>query len=153
MSLYLQLSLISSLFIFMLDYGLGKPADEKPGYGSFLFGYSFWHAKKALGKLMTPIEQQYRDQLRTATSKLDRHRIKRDYQQIVFTQGRELFTWQKVVGMCPYCTHFWFTTLLFVGSQLFVQRVNIFYFKENIITFIMYFLLSHLLLRLFYRWT
>lgn len=146
MPLYLQLSLISSLFIFMLDYGLGKPADDKPGYGSFLFTYSFWHAKRALGKLMIPIEQQCRDQLRNATDALTRHRITRSYQELVFIQGRELFTWQKAVGMCPYCTHFWFTAILFIV-------VNIFYYKENIITFTLYFLLSHLLLRIFYKWT
>lgn len=144
--IFFYLCLISAMFIFMLDYGLGKPADDKVGYGSFLFSYSFFHAKKALGKLIIPIEEQYRQQLSFADNKLDEHRIKRQYEELVFTQGRELFTWQKAFGMCPYCTHFWFTLILFL-------TVNIFYYKENIIIFTFYFLLSHLLLSLFFKWT
>lgn len=145
MNLYFYLSLISAMFVFMIDYGLGTPADDHPGYGSFLFKYSFWLARTALGDLHKPIYGQYLSQLSDANDKLTRHQIKREYQQIVFTQGRQLFSWQKAFGMCPYCTHFWFTLFLFL-------MVNIFYYKENIITFSFYFLLSHLLIRLFKRW-
>ncbi len=143
MPLYLELSLIAALFIFMLDYGLGHPADapEKIGYGSFLFSYSLFLSTLRLVKagLYSDMHEQYISQ--KPTDALHSHQIKRQFEQLVFTQGRQLFTWEKAFGMCPYCTHFWFTLFLFI-------MVNIFYLQANIITFIFYFLLSHLFIRL-----
>jgi hypothetical protein len=142
----LTLSLFCAFFIYMLDYGLGHPADEKVGYGSFLFGYSFWLAKRAMGVMYPPIELQYRAQLADATSALERQQIKRSFQEIVFTQGRQLFTWQKAFGMCPFCTHFWFTVIAFLLAE------NIFYFQDNIIIFSFYFTLSHVIIRFLKKW-
>lgn len=138
----IYLSLFTALFIFMLDYGLGHPADETVGYGSFLFPYSFWLSKKALGVMYPAIEVQYREQLRSATDTLARQQIKRSFQELVFLQGRQLFTWQKVVGMCPYCTHFWFTVIIFIFFASFA----------NILTLAFYFTLSHAILRFLKRW-
>ena len=141
----LYLSLSCAFFIYMLDYGLGKPGDEKPLYGSLLFAWSFSLAKKALGKkLYTNLYQQYRDQL--TDDPLHNAQVRASFKEIVFTQARELFTWQKIVGMCPICTHFWFTMIAFVVEE------NIFYFKVNIITFSFYFLLSHVIIRFLKRW-
>lgn len=138
----MMLSLFCAFFIYMVDYGLGHPSDDKQGYGSFLFGISFFFAKHALGVTYPPIELQYKDQLKTATSAIERQQIKRSFQEIVFTQGSQLFSWQKVLGMCPYCTHFWFTLIIFI---LFVPI-------ENILTFSFYFTLSHVTLRFLKRW-
>lgn len=141
----IELSIIAALFIYMLDYGLGKPGDEKPVYGSLLSAWAFYLAKKALGSLYISLNQQYRDQLSNAKNDLEKMQIKRSFREIVFMQGRQLFTWQKIAGMCPICTHFWFSLILFF-------LVNIFYFHVNIIIFTLYFLLSHFLIRLLKKW-
>jgi hypothetical protein len=138
---YFYLSLICAFFIYMLDYGLGKPGDERPVYGNLLFAWSFLLAKKALGSDYNIFALQYADQLQNASNALERKEIKRNFQDLVFRQGRTLFTWQKIVGMCPICTHFWFTIIIFLS-------VNIFYFHVNIIIFTLYFLTSHVLIRL-----
>ena len=135
------LSIICAFFIYMLDYGLGKPADEQPIYGNLLFSWSFFLAKKAMGVNFPPIERQYKDQLNHSTSSFERVQIKRAYQDIVFKQGRQMFTWEKICGMCPICTHFWFTLIIFFLG-------NIFFFKVNIIIFTLYFLSSHVILRI-----
>lgn len=137
----IELSIICAFFIYMLDYGLGKPADENPIYGNLLFAWSFFLARKALGKDYTPLLQQYRDQIADTDSETQRAFIYRSFQDIVFKQGRQLFTWQKVFGMCPICTHFWFTLIIF-------SMENIFVFKVNIIIFTLYFLVSHVILRI-----
>lgn len=135
----IHLSLISALFIYMLDYGLGKPGDEKPLYTSLLFAWSFYLAKKALGAMYPPIYQQYKDQL--TGNKLQDAQTKASFKEIVFTQGRQLFTWQKIFGMCPICTHFWFTLFLFL-----------FCFQGSFLNFTLYFLVSHLIIRLLKKW-
>lgn len=137
----IELSIICAFFIYMLDYGLGKPADEQPIYGNLLFIWSFYLAKKVLGVTFPPVERQYKDQLKHTTSPFERMQIKRAFQDIVFKQGRQLFTWQKIFGMCPICTHFWFTLIIFLLG-------NIFFFKVNIIIFTLYFLSSHVILRI-----
>jgi hypothetical protein len=126
----------------MLDYGLGKPADEQPIYGNLLFAWSFFLAKKALGKKnYRQFLTQYQSQMKGTINPFERVQINRAYQDIVFKQGRQLFTWQKIVGMCPICTHFWFTLFIFLLG-------NIFFFKVNIIIFTLYFLSSHVILRI-----
>ena len=139
-----ELSIICALFIYMLDYGLGKPGDEKPLYGSLLFTWSFYLAKRALGDEHKQIYSQYIQQLSNASA-FDRKIITLQYKELVFMKARQIFTWQKVLGMCPICTHFWFTFFLFF-------MVNIFYFQVNIITFSLYFLLSHFFIRLLKKW-
>lgn len=143
----LILSLFCAFFIYMLDYGLGKPADDQPVYGSLLFRFSFFLARKALGKDYTPLLQQYRDQLLDATTRTQKAALRRSFQEVVFMQGRQLFTWQKIVGMCPICTHFWFTFIAFILE-------NIFFLKENIIILqvLFYFTLSHVIIRILKRW-
>ena len=147
---WFTLSLLCAFFILMLDYGLGHPADEKVGYGSFLFPFSFWLAKRVMGPLYPDLRKQYDEQLKAATNAIQRQQIKRSFQEIVFTQGRQLFTWQKVIGMCPYCSHFWFTLAVFTFALVFKE--NIFYFKENIINLAFYFTLSHVVIRFLKRY-
>lgn len=139
-----EISIICALFIYMVDYGLGKPGDEKPMYNSLLFGWSFYLAKKVLGNEHKEIYSQYIQQLSNASA-FDKKIITLQYKEIVFTKARQAFTWQKVLGMCPVCTHFWFSLFLMLSA-------NIFCLKENIITFGLYFLLSHAILRLLKRW-
>lgn len=137
---FAALSLICAFFIYMLDYGLGKPADENPIYGNLLFAWSFFLARKALGKDYRGIKVQYIQQMKHATTAFERKQIQRAFQDLIFKQGRQLFTWQKIFGMCPICTHFWFTLIIF-------SMENIFVFKVNIIIFTLYFLVSHVILR------
>lgn len=147
MNIYLFYAIFSAITVFMIDYGLGHPADEEIGYGSFLFWYSFRFAKRRLkkGGLLVRLKQQYRDQLNKVTSPVDQQDIKRTYQELVFTNGRKLFTWEKAFGMCPYCFHFWFTVISFLF-------LNIFCLDWNIINFVFYLSLSHTLIRFLKRW-
>ena len=140
----IYLSIFCALLVYMIDYGIGRPSDEKPGYGSFLFGYSFYLAKRRIVKagLHKALYGQLLEQLSNAKNNLERARIKKSYKEFVFTQGREMFTWEKAIGMCPVCFHFWVTFfILLIG--------NIFFYKVNIITFGLMFVISHALIRIF----
>ncbi|MEO7049877.1 MAG: hypothetical protein ABI091_31525, partial [Ferruginibacter sp.] len=140
--LYFCISLIAALFIFMLDYGLGKPGDERPNYYSLLFKWSFYLAKRRLKKegAWDNLWSQYVNQVYASKTQLQKFNVMISFREIVFTTARPLFTWENVLGMCPICTHFWFSFFLFT-------LVNIICQKENIIIFGLYFLFSHLLIR------
>jgi hypothetical protein len=141
--IYLSISLIAALFIYLLDYGFGKPGDEKPNYQSLLFFWSFYLAKKRLKKMQgwNTFQQQLDEQLATADTLMQKARVIASFKEIVFLTARPFFTYEMILGMCPICTHFWV-------SLLFFSTVNIFCFKVNIITFGLSFLLSHLFLRI-----
>ncbi|MEJ7611360.1 MAG: hypothetical protein WKF88_09315 [Ferruginibacter sp.] len=139
---FLMLSLFCALFIFMVDYGIGHPADDKVGYGSLLFSYSFFWAVRRMRNagLYGNYYGQYMSQLSNAANDLEKHRIRKSFQELIYTEGREMFSWEKTLGMCPYCTHFWFSVFSF-------GMVNIFCQKENIFIFGFYFVLSHFFIR------
>lgn len=139
---YFSLSLLCALFVYMLDYGLGKPADEKFSIKELLFGWSFYLAKRRLKKLnaLRELTLQYMQMLQDANGE-QRTLAHNNFRQIVFQKGREFFTYEMILGMCPICTGFWVTFFIFLP-------VNIFYYQVNIFIFTLYFLLSHLFIRI-----
>jgi hypothetical protein len=138
---YFIASIICALFIYMIDYGLGKPGDKEPIHSLFSF-YTFWISKKTLQLFgeWQELNSQYNEQIKTCTSKKDKRQIDLQFFDLVFHRAKPFFTWQKVVGMCSICTHFWFTFIFFI-------LVNIFCQKDNLIIFVLYFLLSHFFIR------
>lgn len=144
--LFFLLAILSAMFVYMLDYGLGRPGDQQPNYSALLFGWSFFIAKKTLQNLSAwdNLQDQYIEQMKGAVSPKHELEIKKSFREIVFNTARPLFSWQNIAGMCPICTHFWITFFLFL-------LVNIFYQKENIFIFGLYFCFSHLLIRIFKR--
>lgn len=106
--LCLLLSTIPAAFSYFLDYCLGHPmSDDKISTKAIFFRYSLWLAKKAIEQKkereivagMAPllnsddpaVRKQGQDQLKT----------------LFMIAGRENFTYQQALGMCPYCTNFW----------------------------------------------
>jgi hypothetical protein len=140
---FFLLSTISAMLIYVLDYGLGKPGDEKPNYKSLLFFWSFFLAKRRLIKMegWPNLKQQLDEQLSMASTPMQKATVINSFKEIVFITARPFFTYEMILGMCPICTHFW-VSLIFLGT------VNIFCFKVNIITFGFHLLLSHLVLRI-----
>lgn len=135
-------SIFTALLILMIDYGLGFPADDKTGYGSFLFSYSLFLATRRYKKSpqYSMYYGQYIEQLNNTDDILEKHRIRRNFEELVFTSGNQLFTWEKAFGMCPFCTHFWITVITFF--LIFIFGPN-----ENIIIFTFYLTFSHAILR------
>lgn len=140
---YLAASIFAALVVYMVDYGLGQPGNDKWKHSDLLSFYSFFIAKKTLQmhSAWDDLHAQYVEQIKNAQTPVEVIRIKQSFKDIVFSQARELFTWQKALGMCPICFHFWICSVTFT-------IVNIFCQKENIIIFTLYFLFSHLLIRI-----
>lgn len=143
---YLQLAIFCALLIFAIDYGLGKPGDDQYNPQALLFNWCFFLAKKRLIKTgeWWHMNNQLQGQLQAALSKKERLDIFRQFKMIVFQNAKDYFKYEKILGMCPICTHWWISFIIFL-------IVNFCYFQVNIFTFMLYKLFSHLLIRLFKR--
>lgn len=140
--IFLSTALFAALLVYMIDYGIGKPGDEKVNYKALLFIYTFFISKITLKKfgLWNDLELQYREQMDSANSLSHRHQIQDQFKEMVFQTARPFFTWQSVVGMCPICFHFWLNIIFLITVNYFVQKVNI-------ITFGLHLGLGHLFIR------
>lgn len=124
----------------MIDYGLGQPGNEKPNYHALLFGWTLFISKRTLGHEHKEIFDQYQNQLKNK-NKFERKIITFQYRELVFTKARQAFYWESILGMCPICTHFWFTLIIFI-----------FFFQGNMFNLAFYFLVSHLIIRILKKW-
>ena len=140
---YFPLAIFSALLVYLLDYSFGQPGNEKWNSQELLSAWSLFLAKRRVKSdgAMSNLITQLQEQLSTAVSPYDKKIIRKNFNQMLFAKARETFYWEKALGMCPICFHFWITLFLF-------STVNIFYFKVNIFTFILYLLISHLFIRL-----
>ena len=141
--IYFAVAVVAALLAFILDYSFGQPGNEKWNDSELLSGWSFFLAKRRLKKDGAWQEKftQLNSSLLDAKTPYQRKVIRKSFKQAVFAQARETFYWEKAIGMCPICFHFWLTLCAFL-------TVNIFYFGVNIFTFILYFLVSHLIIRI-----
>lgn len=141
-SLFLGLAVFCALLVFMLDYAFGGPGNEKWNDSELLSAWAFFLAKRRLQKdgAWQGKQSQLLESLATAKTEYDKKLIRKSFRQAVFSQAREVFYWEKAVGMCPICFHVWVTIIVFL--------VTYFYFPVNIYTFGFSFLLSHLLIRI-----
>lgn len=102
----LLLSAIPATFSYFLDYCLGHPMGEI-SIKAILFPYSYYLAKKAVP------EKVYRDIISSLAHLLnhddpDIRKQGQDQLKIsIMTAGRDQFTYQQAIGMCPFCTNFW----------------------------------------------
>lgn len=147
----LFIAAISASFSYMLDFALGYPGKEdasEVNTKSFLFGWSFFLAKRRLsiGQLFE-IKDKY-NQLDDST-KYEIEMLNRQYKTHVFGIARELFTWEFAFGMCIYCTGFWIA--LIFSILIYLMPV------QHLIILPKYFVLittpvfSHLILRKYER--
>lgn len=142
MDLLLMISISCAIFIYMIDFGMGKPGSDTPSFTHLLSFWPLFLAKMALGEKYDKLHKQYTEGLINADGDiLQRKRIENEFHKVVFDNGRDLFYWEKIIGMCPICTHFWFS-LIIMGVA------NIFFLKVNFIIFTLYFLIGHLSVRL-----
>ena len=141
--IYFGVALFAPLLVYMLDYAFGQPGNEKWNDKELLSGWSFLLAKRRLKKDNAWQQKfhQLNENLLKATNAYDRKMILKGFKQAVFIQARETFYWEKAIGMCPICFHFWVSLFLFSVVNYFYLQVNIFYFT-------LYLLFSHLIIRL-----
>jgi hypothetical protein len=141
--LTILLSLIPATANQFLDYCLGKPMSEEYSMKEIFFPYSFFLAKRRV----TPLELiEMRDALKPMLTNDDpaiRSEGEEQLKRTIFLKGRDRFYWEKAVGMCPFCTNFWFCMI----------AATVFYFTIplNFIDPLFFFLLvpifSHSILR------
>ena len=141
--LYLCFTMIMVLLVYMLDYGFGRPGDDTFNHHALLFGWTYILAKRRLKILgeWDDLARQQNAQMQHVTSIREEIEVNAEFRRAVVDRARHFYRWEMALGMCPICTTFWWTFFCFL-------MVNIFYCKVNIITFTLYFLLSHLLIRL-----
>ena len=129
---YLSLSILCALLVYILDYGLGKPADEKFSTKELLFFWSLFLATRRLKQLNAwfALKKQHEQMIMTATSDAaSRVTIDNNFKIIVFQKGREYFTYEMMLGMCPICTGFWITLCILLSVNFFYYPVNVFFFS------------------------
>lgn len=140
--IYFVVAVFSALLVYILDYAFGQPGNEKWNDSELFSGYCFFLAKRRLkkDKVWKEKSKQLSENLMKTTIPYDRKLIHKSFRHMVFNQAKETFYWEKAIGMCPICFHFWVTLIIFL-------TVNIFYFRVNINIFTLYFLISHLIIR------
>lgn len=140
---YFFLAVFCALLVYLLDYAFGQPGGEKWNSQELLSGWSLFLAKRRLKKesIYRDLERQLHQQLISAPDSYQRKLIRKNFNQLVFQQAREVFYYEKALGMCPICFHFWVTLIVFL-------LVNYFYFSVTLNTFVFSILISHLIIRL-----
>lgn len=132
---------IPASFSYFLDYCLGKPGSEQPNNSEIFSFYTLLISEWTLGrnkatKIMTNFIEMMRD-------KDQRHDAQRLYFETVVAEAQKRFTFQKMFGMCIFCTGFWIALI----STFFFVNV----FPPSTMNPNFYFLLipifSHLILR------
>lgn len=130
----MTLTLSVAILFYFLDYCLGRPASEKPNVKAILFFIPLFFAKRRLrGENLNFTEPE-------VLSKYDKKNIEVQKREMIFLRGRELFTWENALGMCPVCSHFW------LGS------IIIFFAFDNYLLILTQFLISHLFLRIILKY-
>ncbi len=133
---------ISASFSFFLDYALGHPMSDNVSTKAILFRYSLWLAKRKLGAAeISKIRESFQPMISGNPSRdADTNDL---IKKTIMLEGRKLFFYEQMFGMCPYCTNFWI-------SQFFAV-ILYFYFPLQHIDPICYFVtipfLSHTILR------
>jgi hypothetical protein len=108
------LSLVPCCLGYFLDYCLGQPGSDQPKVSEIFSGYTLWLSRKALqpGRM----QEIYSDHQPLLSSEDAMTRVQGDQQvkQVIIEDAKKLFTWQKAVGMCPFCTNVWISWLFVV---------------------------------------
>jgi hypothetical protein len=106
----LLLSFIPASANYFLDYCFGRPMSEEPSTKAIFHKYPLYLATRRLKKngLYESIVGMYFLRL-NAESPIDRNEGKRDLELQLLKTGRDFFFTEQALGMCPYCTNFWFS--------------------------------------------
>lgn len=141
--LCLFLSTIPAGFNYFLDYCLGHPMGEEISTKAIFFRYSLWMAKKAL------VQKKEREIVAGMAPLLnsdnpDTRKQGQDQMKVAFMMaGRENFTYQQALGMCPFCTNFW---ICMIAAVIFYFTVPL-AFINPIFFFVLIPIQSHIFLR------
>lgn len=105
--LILLLSLIPTCFSYLLDYCLGQPGSDEFHPREIFSGYTIWMSKTMLPK--ERLKQIYDDHesLLKDPDPLVRSQWKDQMNKVIIEDAKKLFTWEKSIGMCIFCTNFW----------------------------------------------
>jgi|GEM_PF-4726824 len=143
----LLIAFISASFSYMMDFALGYPGKEdasEVNTKAFLFGWSFFLAKRRLSKgQLFEIRDSYLP-LKGST-KYESEMFNRSYKIHVFGTARELFTWEYAFGMCMFCCNFWVSWIL--ACIIYYLHILSLFFIPDYFIFITTPVFSHLILR------
>lgn len=126
------LSLIPACFNYFLDYCLGHPMSDKVSTKAILFRYSYWMARR-----LVPLskEREIVNSLAPLLNSDDadiRRQGKEQLQLSLMMAGRQYFSYEQALGMCPFCTNFWtsiitaFVVFSFISNPIFFLLIPIF---------------------------
>jgi hypothetical protein len=138
------LALIPASFSFLLDYCLGFPNGDALNTRAIFFKYTLGLALrrvKKIGKF-----EEVKDSFSLMTGSDDPQSRQQGKEQLALTivlMGREFFTWERMVGMCPVCTNFYIST---IAAGPFFFFIPLTYFSPGLY-FIFIPVFSHLILR------
>lgn len=101
----LWLSIIPFSLTVLIDICLGRPGADNYNSRAIFFGYSFYLAKLRLVKygMWRELFNQMKDNL-NHNQAIVRAVAKKSYKENIFSTGRQYFTWELGLGMCPVCT-------------------------------------------------
>lgn len=104
--LCLLIALVPFSFSLLLDLCLGKPAAEEYDRKAIFFGFSLFLAKNRLRKAgkLKDIEDTYSPNMNSKDLVI-RQAATMEFKKVVFEEGRQFFSWELGIGMCPFCTN------------------------------------------------
>lgn len=146
------LSLIPCCFSYFLDYCLGHPMSDNPQIKEVFSWYSLFLAKRRLDSIQNSLESG-----RSIFRNLNTHfypmlsnddpaqrRDGRDQlNKTIMLEAQKHFTFEKALGMCPFCTNFWISQ---AAATVFFFYIHL-AFINPIFFFILIPIFSHTILR------
>lgn len=141
--LIILLALIPTCSSYLLDYCLGQPGSDDPKTGEIFSGYTLWIAKNTLqpGRM----HEIFTDHEGMLNSEDSMTRLQGDEQmkKVIIEDAKKLFTWQKAIGMCVFCTNVWISWIYSFFFFFTVPLVHI----NPIFFFLLIPIFSHTILR------
>jgi hypothetical protein len=137
------LSLIPCCFGYFLDYCLGQPGSDDPKTGEIFSGYTLWISRKTLQPgYLNEITERHADML-DSEDPMTRIQGEDQKKKVIIEEAKKLFTWQKAIGMCVFCTNVWISWISCFVFYFTVPLQNI----HPIFFFLLIPIFSHAILR------